>query len=257
MQNSPAASSTTTPSATTPSSTAPTSPWTRRAAWAAPPTLAAVVLLHRNDPVEAMDLAGSTTTWIWIHVVLLGALTLLAHAIRTLLTDVSGPAASIARGLLPFALVTYAAFDALVGLGTGVMVARAESLGPEAAQLVEHWWSVPSPISGIAALAQLSWATVLGATAIARGTRGAPRFLVPVLVALAGSFPLLHVRPIGLVPVALLAAALWLNEQTSGTADEDPVVVGGRRSASASGRAVATAELAPSVRLQPAWTQTI
>lgn len=193
MENSPAALP-----ATSPTSSASTSPWTPRVAWAAPPVLAAVVLLHRNDPVDAMDLSGATTTWIWIHVVLLGALTLLAHAIRILLADADGYAATVARGLLPIALVTYAAFDALVGLGTGVLVERAETLGPDAAQLVEHWWSVPTPISGIAAIAQLSWVTVLGATAIARSTRNAPCFLVPVLVALAGTLPLLHVRPFGL-----------------------------------------------------------
>lgn len=180
------------------------------------PALAVVVLLHRNDPADPMDLSGSTDTWIWIHVALLGALVLLAHAVSTLLTGVEGIAARVARALLPVALVTYAAFDALVGLGTGVLVEHAEALGPNAEQLVEHWWSVPTPISTIAAAAQLLWVTVLGSTAIARVTRDAPRFLVPTIVALAATFPFLHVRPIGLVPVALLATALWLNRETSG-----------------------------------------
>jgi hypothetical protein len=173
------------------------------------------VLFHRNDPELAMDLAGSATTWIWIHVVLLGALAALAHAVRVLLAGVDGVAAAVARALLPVALVTYAAFDALVGLGTGVLVERADSLGPDAHRLVEHWWAVPSPISIIATVAQLSWVTVLGATAIARSTRGAPQLLVPVLIALAGSFPLLHIRPIGLLPVALLAAALWIDDRSN------------------------------------------
>lgn len=195
----------------TPTRTAPTSQWSRRAAWAAPPALAVVVLLHRNDPVSAMDLSGSTTTWIWIHVALLGALVLLAHAVSTLLTGLEGTAARVARAMLPVALVTYAAFDALVGLGTGILVEHAETLGPDAEQLVEHWWSVPTPISTIAAGAQLLWVTVLGATAIARVTHDAPRFLVPTIAALAATFPFLHVRPIGLVPIALLAIALWLN----------------------------------------------
>jgi hypothetical protein len=194
-----------------------------------------------------MDLSGTTTTWIWIHVVLLGALALLAHAIRILLADADGHAASVARGLLPIALVTYAAFDALVGLGTGVLVERAETLGPDAAQLVEHWWSVPTPISSIAAIAQLSWVTVLGTTAIARSTRNAPRFLVPVLVALAGTFPLLHIRPIGLIPVALLAAALWLNKPTCDT-DDAAAADDERRSASSPAPALATPKRAATKR---------
>lgn len=195
----------------------PTRPWLRWewiTAWLAPPVLAAVVLLHRNDPADAMDLAGSTTLWIWIHVALLGALVLLAHVVRLLLGGIDGWAATIARTLLPVALVTYAAFDSLVGLGTGVLVERAQDLGPDAEDLVAQWWAVPSPISVISAIAQVAWVTVLGATAVARSNTGAPRFLVPVLVALAATFPVLHVRPIGRVPVALLAAALWLHARS-------------------------------------------
>jgi hypothetical protein len=168
-----------------------------------------------------MDLSGSTTTWIWIHVALLGALVLLAHAVNTLLTGLEGTAARVARALLPVALVTYAAFDALVGLGTGILVEHAETLGPDADQLVEYWWSVPAPISTIATAAQLLWVTVLGATAIARVTHDAPRFLVPTVAALAATFPFLHVRPIGLVPVALLATALWLDAGRSASNDEN------------------------------------
>lgn len=230
------------------SSTTPT--WTRRAAWWAPPALAVVVLLHRNDPELAMELAGSTSTWVWIHVVLLGALALLASAVRVLLGGVDGVAATVARALLPVALVTYAAFDALVGLGTGVLVERADSLGPDAHVLVEQWWSVPSPISIIATVAQLSWVAVLGATAIARCTRAAPRHLVPVLVALAGSFPLLHVRPIGLLPVVLLAAALWL--------DDGSDKAEGTRAIPDMWSDAHRPNVAPtSIRVQPAWTQTI
>jgi hypothetical protein len=206
---------TTVTTTTQPTDTAVTSAWSRRAAWAAPPALAVVVLLHRNDPVDPMDLSGSTATWIWIHVALLGALVLLAHAVSTLLTGVDGIAARVARALLPVALVAYAAFDALVGLGTGVLVERAQTLGPDAAQLVEHWWSVPTPISTVAAVAQLLWVTVLGATAVARVTRDAPRFLVPTLAALTATFPFIHVRPVGLIPVALLATALWLHSHPS------------------------------------------
>lgn len=193
------------------SGTRPSS-WSRFLAWSTPPVLAGVVLLHRTDPVDAMELAGDTTTWIWIHVALLGALVLLAHCVRHLLVGIPGRAAAVARGLLPVALVTYAAFDSLVGLGTGVLVERAQGLGPDAALVVEHWWSVPMPISAISAVAQVSWVVVLGATAIARSTSRPPRGLVPVLVALAATFPLLHVRPIGLVPALLLAVALWRSD---------------------------------------------
>ena len=198
--------------ATTSSLTAMSGPaWSRRVSWAAPPAFALVVLLHRNDPTDPMDLAGSTATWIWIHVVLLGALVLLAHAVRTLLDGLDGPAAGIARALLPTALVTYAAFDSLVGLGTGILVEHAETLGPDAERLAQHWWSVPAPISWIAAAAQMLWVTVIAATACAQSAHGNSRTLVATLAGLAVTFPLLHARPVGLVPVALLAAALWLH----------------------------------------------
>lgn len=213
--------------------------------------MAAVVVLHRNDPADAMELAGSTATWIWIHVVLLAGLALLAHAITTLLVGIEGRAATVVRVLLPFALVSYAAFDALVGLGTGVLVERADTLGPDAAELVAHWWSVPTPINIVSGVAQLSWVVVIGATAIARATPTAPRFLVPVLVALAATFPLLHVRPIGLVPVTLLVVALWLDHRP--TTDRAPSARA-RRTRRRSGDQSAHAL---SIRLQPTWTETI
>lgn len=187
--------------------------------WATPVVLAAVVLLHRNDPADAMDLAGGTTTWIWIHVALLVALVLMANVVHHLLAGLDGVAATVARVVLPVALITYAAFDSLVGLGTGILVERAETLGPDAATLVEHWWSVPTPVNVISAIAQLSWVIVLGAIAVAHGRVGARRGLVPVLTLLAATFPLLHVRPIGLVPVALVTAALAMTR--GGTPDHD------------------------------------
>lgn len=157
-----------------------------------------------------MELAGDTTVWVWIHVALLAALVLLAHTVRVLLVGLSGAAATVARTLLPVALVTYAAFDALVGLGTGILVERADTLGPDAAELVAHWWSVPGPIGLISAVAQFSWVVVLAATAVAHSRAGSSGRLVAVLTGLAVSFPLLHVRPVGLVPVALVVAALVL-----------------------------------------------
>lgn len=183
----------------------------RWVALAAPILVSLVVLWHPLDPARAMDLADRSTRWIWIHVGLLAVLPLLAASVWYLLSPIQNRAATVSRVMLAPALVLYSAFDSLVGLGTGVLVQQASTApgqGTGAAELVEHWWSVPTPINLISALAQLSWLAVLGAAAIAHVQAGSGRRLVVALTVATIAFPFLHVPGVGLVSMAGLAVAV-------------------------------------------------
>lgn len=204
----------------TPTDHAPTGRTTRRwpnadpARWialAAPILVSLVVLWHPLDPAAAMDLADRSTRWIWIHVGLLAVLPLLAAAVWYLLSPIQSRAATVSRMMLAPALVLYSAFDSLVGLGTGVLVREASTMTGDATgavELVEHWWSVPSPIGLISALAQLSWLVVLAAAAIAHAQAGSGRRMVVALTVATVAFPFLHVPGVGLVSMAGLAVAV-------------------------------------------------
>lgn len=183
----------------------------RWVALAAPLLVSLVVLWHPLDPTSALDLADRSTRWIWIHVGLLAVLPLLAAAVWYLLSPIQNRAATVSRIMLAPALVLYSSFDSLVGLGTGVLVREASAMtgqGADATELVEHWWSVPSPIGLISALAQVSWLVVLGAAAIAHAQAGSARRLVVALTVATVAFPFLHVPGVGLVSMAGLALAV-------------------------------------------------
>jgi hypothetical protein len=76
---------------------------------------------------------------------------------------------------------------------------------------------------------------------------------VPVLVGLAGTFPLLHVRPLGLLPAALLAAALWIVDRSnSGDERSDASACDGAAHGDHGWVAAPT-----SIRVQATWTLTV
>lgn len=187
------------------------SAWRRAAVITGPALTGAAVVLHPPDPTAAMDLAGRTGLWIGIHLALVLALPALAASVWLLLEPVHNRAATIARIALGPAIALYAAFDSLVGLGTGVLVSETtqldDTLAPGAVALTEAWWTVPTPIAVISGLAQLSWAIVLAATAFALIQHGITTTTAAALVAAAALFPLLHVQPFGVLSMLLLAAA--------------------------------------------------
>jgi hypothetical protein len=145
---------------------------------AAPVATAVLLGLHPTDPADPFELRGQTTRWLTVHVGLLITLPLLAITIRTLLAGLGGVAASVGRlAVVPMAAF-YAAFDALLGIGTGILViqtdrlAGAEQAGAEA--LTRAWWAVPAPIPVISVLAIASWMVALGAAALAHRRAGSP-----------------------------------------------------------------------------------
>jgi hypothetical protein len=95
-----------------------------------PVAVAAVIVRHPPDPATATDLGPLTNRYIWIHVALLFLLPLLGIVVWKLLEGMRGFAVSFARVAVAFALVFYAAFDALIGVAAGLLSREATAMDP-------------------------------------------------------------------------------------------------------------------------------
>jgi hypothetical protein len=193
----------------------------RRAFLVAVPVLVAVVIAgHPPDPATATDLGAQTDRYIWIHVGLLFLLPLLGIVIWTLLRGLTGPAATLARVLLPVALVFYAAFDALVGIGSGLLAREAMQMtgadlaGAEA--LAARWMQIPWPMPIVSTLGVVSWTAALLAAAVAHWRAGSSWIVVAGLALAGPLFGFGHPFFTGIIGMAgLLAAALTIELRAS------------------------------------------
>jgi hypothetical protein len=176
------------------------------------PALTAVVIAgHPADPRTASDLGDQVDLYIWIHVALLFMLPLLGIVVWTLLDGLRGAAATVSRVLLPVALVFYAAFDALVGIGGGLVVREALAVGAAdrtgAEDLAARWMTIPMPVPIISTMATFSWTAALLAAAAAHAQARSPVIAV-IGLALAGPlFGFGHPFVTGLIGMAGLAVA--------------------------------------------------
>jgi len=194
-----------------------------------PVATGAILLLHGADPEHGRvveQLGDRTTRWLAVHVGLLLALPLLALWLWVAVRGLGGPIARASRlALLPFAAF-YSAFDALLGIGTGVLVREALA-APDvdragAVALAETWWEVPAPIWVFGTLGPLSWLVACGAAAVAHWRAGTG-LLVAGPLALAAPFfgfghPLIT-GPIAMAALVLAAVGLerrWATSPPSG-----------------------------------------
>lgn len=161
------------------------------------PAVTAILLaFHPPETGRAFDLAASADRWLVVHVGLLLMLPLVGLVVWKLLDGVGGPAATVSRVMLAPFVAFYAAFESMVGIGTGVLIDQTTAL-PEAAQpgaeaLTERWWDVPMPIPLIATAALISWVVAVGAAALAHLRAGSPRLVVAGLVVAMVFFALGH-----------------------------------------------------------------
>jgi hypothetical protein len=190
----------------------PRSLFIRRAFLFAIPILTALVIFqHPPDPATAHDLGHQTDLYIWIHVGLLFMLPLLGILIWQLLDGIHNRTATVARLLLPVALVFYAAFDSLVGIVAGMLAREALLLTSEvsagAAALAARWMEIPMPLPVISTIGTVSWTVTLLAAAVAHKQAGSS-WIVVMGLALAGPlFGFGHPFITGVIGMAGLLAA--------------------------------------------------
>lgn len=172
---------------------------------------------HPADPVHATELTGLMGRWLTIHLGLLVAMPLLALGVLHLLRDVRSTAATLARALIVPAAALYAAFDALLGIGTGVLVAQTgqlqEDLQPGAVALTQAWWEVPTVLSLVSALAIVTWTASVASAGIVAHRSGLGPVTAWALVASSVTFALGHPGVTGALGMAGLATAMVAAER--------------------------------------------
>ena len=180
--------------------------------------VASVVHPLPRGPSIVDALEPSLGRWLAVHVVQLLLLGLLAATLWLLVEGCATRAATVCRvALVPF-LTFYSAFDAVVGIGTGMTVGLLRGLdGPARAVAVQQsqaFWNARltpgTAIFLVVGVAVLSWLVAAGAAAVALRQAGAGR-TVAGLVALAGAlFAIGHPFPWGTAAMACLGTATWL-----------------------------------------------
>jgi hypothetical protein len=199
-----------------------------RALVVGPPLLFGLVTVLHPLPNWARigdSLAPRLGLWIGVHVAQLVLIPLLTLTVWTLLAGLDGRLPMVARAALVVFGAFYSAFDAVVGLGTGLLVRRVSALdGAErdaAARLAQWFWDArldPAlPVVWVIVVGTGAWLVALVATALALRRAGAPRRVAALLVVSGVALAIDHPFPTGTVAMACLLAAAVLRERRGST----------------------------------------
>lgn len=180
-----------------------------------PLALAATLWVHptvEND--VAAELAPVVDTWLQLHLLLLALFGLLGVALYLLLGDFDGPTASVGRAGVATYLVAHTAYEAIAGVGIGLLV-RASTrssarASPDVAAVTSELWS--APLLGALALVGTAGAlvAVVAAALLLRGV-GAPLVPVALLVGAPAGLVFHGAVPAGSIAFVLFALGVaWL-----------------------------------------------
>jgi hypothetical protein len=169
-------------------------------------------LLPADDIVDTLQ--PIATWWTALHIAQIPLFALLGCAVWLAVRDLDGRAARVCRCAIAIFIVVYPAFDAAVGVASGLLM---QGIGaPSAASraaidpfLQALFWG---PVTGtLALIGSLSWLVALVAAALAWRRAKAP-WVVIGLFALSGMLlAIAHIRPFGpLACLAFLLASGWV-----------------------------------------------
>jgi len=170
---------------------------------------------HDHETGYYAQLGDKADLFIAVHIVQMILFGLLALSVWVAVRELRGVAAQVVRwALLPF-LVFYTAFDAMVGIGTGVLVREGHRLPAADQDVAERLTNAygGTLISGdpnvFAFLGSAAWLVALVAAALAwrRGGAGTPTIAALALAGLV--FAIGHPAPFGTIGMAFLLLAYW------------------------------------------------
>lgn len=169
-------------------------------------------LTPADDIVDTLQ--PIATWWTALHIAQIPLFALLGCAVWLTVRDLDGRAARVCRGAIAIFIIVYPAFDAAVGVASGLLMQGigAPSAATRAALepfLQALFWG---PVTGTMALiGSVSWLVALIAAALAWRRAGAP-WVVAGLLALSGILlAIAHIRPFGpLACLAFLVASAWV-----------------------------------------------
>jgi hypothetical protein len=160
-----------------------------------PPALLAIVNLRH--PVLRTPIYRAVSSylpwWSTLHFINLGLFALLGLAVYLLLSGVDNAAASVSRVAVAVFVPLYAAFDALAGIGTGLLARLSSELPVDqtavAESIIDRYWS-SGTIAGLAVAGSVAWviAALAAAVAITAPERRKMAGIVAVIVFLAGGW---------------------------------------------------------------------
>lgn len=179
--------------------------------YAAPLGFTVTTLLHPVVRGSVVEITDRTAVWLAVHVVQVVLIMGLGLTVRWLVDGLDGRAADVARGGAWVFVAVYAAFDAVVGVGTGVVVRAAATLeGAERTAVLAAADALFTHPLGLllAVVGSLAWVTAAVSVALAHrriGTGGDVTAAIAVAGLLLG---LTHVGPPGLAGAFALLYAI-------------------------------------------------
>jgi hypothetical protein len=207
--------------------------WDRALILGVPLAWAALLLLHPTGDTTVYDVVDRDRhAWQVTHVGMVAAIPLMAHAVHRLLRGLIGPAARVSRLALPVFAATYGAFEAIMGVGTGNLVAAANDTVAAADReaLVDAYAGDPV-LAALEHAAGLACGVALVAAAFA--LRGAGRIGRGQQALLVAATPLIAVHvppfgPVGLVLFAIVASSALATTPNPQPTATDPWPAGGQ-----------------------------
>jgi hypothetical protein len=197
----------------------PLSRWQTVSLVAVPVAWAVLLLFHPTGDNDAFYpvVRDNVVAWQVVHIGMLLFIPLMAGVVYLLLRGVDGRAAQVARmALVPF-VVFYAAFEILVGIGTGIVVndvnglaAAEQATGAKLAEALGQS-AIPAAFSVVGGLA---WCVAMVAAALALHRRAGAPVAVAVLLVLSAVPVVIHEPPFGPAGLALFAASVLILGRT-------------------------------------------
>jgi hypothetical protein len=180
---------------------------------------AVLLMFHPTGEGESItyaDLQDKLTAWFAVHIGMILFIPLMAIAVYLLLRGVPGTAARVSRIALAVFVLFYGVWEALVGIGSGILVndinALAESERAAAAGLVETYNdNVLIRAFGIfGSIGSTAFIIAMIAAGVALRRHALAPLAVPVLLGLAGFLITAHPPPFGPTGLGLFILAVLL-----------------------------------------------
>jgi hypothetical protein len=153
------------------------------------PTLVGLLnLTHpRFKPPVFIGIVHHISWWLTLHILNLALFPLLGLAAFILVRDTHNFASALTKVALAIFIPIYAAFDAIAGIGTGILVENAKSMAPDdiarVAPLIDAYWK-SNVLNTVAAAGSIAWVIAMLSAAVAFTAQHRRRLVAALAVVL-------------------------------------------------------------------------